>query len=949
MLGGVSSPTPGPATLGGDVLVGRRRELDALLARLEAARGGAGRLVLCAGEPGIGKTRLAQELAGLALAGGTAVAWGRGFEGEGAPAFWPWHQVLRSLGLDPSVTRTGDVDSPEDRFRVVDEVARAVLTAAGPRGLVVILDDIHWADEPSLFVLRQLADHAGGARLLVFATFRDVEPASVLPRLLPDLLRSPAVERLDLRGFGLDEVREQLRRTSGGGSPADAQAVLDVTGGNPLFVREVGRAMADGTWRPDRPPRSVLDVVRSRLERVSEDCRRLVQAAAIVGRDFSLSLVAATLDSPIGPCLPLLDEAAGFGLVDRIGEADTGDYRFVHALTREAVEASLTTAERVGLHRAVAEATERQFAGRLDEHLAELARHWAELAPYGEAATARRWTVAAADEAVRRLAYEEGVRLYRAALALAGPPSDVEQCRALLALGRAAYLAGDLPGCVAAAVSAAEVARAAASPELMGEAALVLEAAPDPAVNTVATQLCEQALAGLGDSGDGHQALRARLLAQRSHLAFYDGEQDRVETMSEAALLLARAAGDDRALAAALRARQEACPGPAGRPERELLAAEMLALAQRTNSPRSAMWGELWRIDSLVEGGQLAAAADALPGLEVAVERVGGPVSRWHLDRVTACVAQAQGRFADAAEAGRRAFERMRSREPAPATGAYFGLECALAGHVGVSELGVGFARQPFEPPPRFRTMARLSRSLLLLYAGLPDEAAASYQQAGPVETWSLPAFFVVPGSVYGALVGIGLGRHDDLAQLLDRLGPFRGEHVVGNTVAYMGPVELTLGRGAAALGHLDQAIDDLTVAVERAERAGAPGFVAEARFHLATALAARDLPGDRDRAAAAARDADRMARALGLAAYADRTTALVARLSSTDADTGVGGLSPREVEVADLVAEGLTNRQIAARLVISERTAQNHVQHILTKLGFATRSQIAAWSVRSL
>ena len=955
MLEGVSSPTPGPAPLGGDGLVGRRRELDALRARLEAARGGAGRLVLCAGEPGIGKTRLAQELAGLALAGGTAVAWGRGFEGEGAPAFWPWHQVLRALGLDPSAARAGDVDSPEDRFRVVDEMAWAVLTAAGPRGLVVILDDIHWADEPSLFVLRHLADDAGRARLLVLATFRDVEPASVLPRLLPDLLRSPAVERLDLRGFGLAEVEEQLRRTAGGGSTADAQAVLDLTGGNPLFVREVGRAMADGTWRPDRPPRTVLDVVRSRLDRVSGDCRRLVQAAAIVGRDFSPALVAAALDTPVEACLPHLDEAAGFGLVGRVGEADGGDYRFVHALTREAVEASLTTAERLSLHRAVAEATERQLADDLGEHLAELARHWAELAPYGEAATARRWTVAAADEAVRRLAYEEGVRLYRVALALAVPAvPDTDQCRVLLALGRAAYLAGDLPGCVDAAVAAADVARTAASPELMGEAALVLEAAPDPGVNAVAKHLCEQALAGLDSSGDGHRALRARLLAQRSHLAFYDGEQDQVEALSEAALELARAAGDDRALSAALRARQEACPGPAGRSERQRLAAEMLALGQRTNSPRSAMWGDLWRIDTLVEGGRLAAAAEALPGLEVAVERVGGPVSRWHLDRVTACVAQAQGRYADAAEAGRRGFERMRPREPAPAAGAFFGLECALAGHVGLSELGVGFARQPFEPPPRFRTMARLSRSLLLLYAGLPDEAAASCQQAGPVETWSLPAFFVLPGSVYGALVCIGLGRHDDLARLLDRLGPFRGEHVVGNTVAYMGPVELTLGRGEAALGHLDQAIADLTIAVERAERAGAPGFVAEARFHLAHALATRNHPGDRDRADPVARDAERMARALGMAAYIDRAAALVAHLTSTDADADAdadadtGGLSPREVEVAHLVAEGLTNRQIAARLVISERTAQNHVQHILTKLGFTTRSQIAAWSVRA-
>jgi len=324
---------------------------------------------------------------------------------------------------------------------------------------------------------------------------------------------------------------------------------------------------------------------------------------------------------------------------------------------------------------------------------------------------------------------------------------------------------------------------------------------------------------------------------------------------------------------------------------------------------------------------------------------VGGPVSAWHLDRVTACIAQAQGRYAHAAAVGRRGFDRMRAIEPAPATGAFFALQCALAAHVGVTDEAVALALHPFDPPPRFTTMARLSRSFLLLRAGLPDEAAASYQQAGPLETWSLPAFFVLPGYVYGALASAELGRYDDLAELVDRLEPFRGEHAIGNAVAYMGPIELTLGRGAAALGRLDTAIDDLTAAAGQADRAGAPGFVAEAYHHLARALLARNGPGDRDRAEAAARDADRLARAVGVTAYADRTRALLAQL---DGGGRPGALSPREAEVAELVAEGLTNRQIAARLVISERTAQNHVQHILTKLGFTTRSQIAAWNVRA-
>lgn len=933
----MASGPVGSAPIGGaDGVIGRRRELGALSAWLDAARTGAGRLVLCAGEPGIGKTRLAQELAGLALAGGTTVAWGRCVEAEGSPAFWPWRQVLRSLGTEPEAVLGGDVESPEDRFRVFEGVTEAVRDGAADGGLTVILDDIHWADEPSLLALRHVADHIGGAPLLVLATFRDVEPTSLLPRVLPHLLRAPAVERIDLRGFGLAEVREQLSRVGAGEPDAHAPRVLDVTGGNPLFVREVARAMADGTWRADRPPRTVLDLVRARLGDVSAGCRELVQAAAIVGRDFSLGLVASALTQPVERCLVLVDEAAAYGLVDQVGAA--GEYRFVHALTREAVEASLTTARRVELHRAVAVTIE-ALAGDLSVRLGEIAGHWAVLAPYGEAATARTWAIRAAEDAVRRLAFEEGVRLYRRAIAMeSASESPAEQCAVRIALGRAAYFAGNVQMCADAALAAAAAATRAESPVLAGQAALVLEATAHPAVNAVAERLCEQALTDLG--GQGNEALRARLLALRSHLAYYDGDQGRVQTWSAAALELARTSGDDRAVADALHARKEACPGPAGRAERMALASEMAAVAARSNGARAAMWGALWRIEALIEHGDLALAAEGLTGLRAAVDRVGGPVSAWHLDRVTACIALAQGAYEDAAAAGRRAFERMHPIEPGPARGGYFALQSVLAGHIGITEAAAPFVDRAFEPLPRFRTMAPLSRGFFLLCAGLPEEADASYRSAGPIDTWTPPAFYVVPCYTFAAAVAGAVGRHDDLALLLDRLAPFRGEHVAGDGVIYLGPVELALGRGAADLGHLDLAIDDLSVAVERADGAGARGFAAEARYHLAAALARRNGPGDQQRAQSVAREADRSARALGMAAYVDRTAALVAHLGTSAAPA----LSQRELEVAGLVAEGLTNRQIADRLVISDRTAQNHVQHILTKLGFTTRSQIAAW-----
>ena len=841
-------------------VVGRRRELAAVRAWLAA---GTGRFVLCGGEPGIGKTRLAQEFAGHALASGREVVWGHCV--EGAPALWPWRQVLRATKADPATVLAHDAEVPEDRFRVFDAVAAAL----DRPGLVIVVEDVHWADEVSLLVLGHLATHL--PEILIFATFRDPCPA------IGDLMRSAV--RIDLHGLSTEEIAQLT-------GPEHAATVAELTGGNALFVTEIARALRDGTWQPDQPPRSVRDIVTARLDALPAPARQLVKAAALIGRDFDVDLAAIASGAPI----EALDDATT--LVD--------GHRFGHALTRDAVEASLTTTERRTLHRAIAEA----MVAAESTRYADIARHWAGC---GESGDARLWTVRAAEDAVSRLAYEEGVRLYRAAAAIA------DTCETRVALGRAAYFAGDLPSCVRAAQRAAELA---VTPEEIAEAALVLEAAPGAGVNAVATPLCDNAL-----SHPTSKATRARLLAQRSHLAFYRGEQHRLDELSRESLHLARASADDHALAEALHARQEACPGPAGRAERLDLATEMIDLAHRTKSPRGAMWGELWRIHALIESGELAAAQEELPALALAADRVGGPVPVWHVEVVTACLAQAQGRFAEASVVGRRAYDRMRVIEREPASGAYFALQCGLAGHIGVTEDGLALARHFHDPPPRFRLMAKLTRAYLLLCAGFPAEAAESYHRAGPVADWDLPAFFVLPGLVDAVLVTSGLGLHDDLAVVLDRLAGFRGEHAAGNGVAYMGPVELALGRGALALGDHEQAVIDLTEAVAQATKAGAHAFAAEAHWHLAAALRACGQD-----ASPAQRAADRAIRDLGMTAF-----------STVE-------LSSREHEVARLVAEGLTNRQIAERLVISDRTAQNHVQHVLTKLGFRTRSQIAAW-----
>lgn len=930
----VRSPS-GPRRV--DALVGRAREVAVLRSALDDAAGGVGRIVLVLGEPGIGKTRLAQEISGRALAAGRAVAWGRCVEADGAPAYWPWLQILRTLGLGTDVL-TARIESPEQRFSRYDDVTTAIAGTATERPTVLVLDDVHWADEPSLLLLRHVANRVADLPLVVTVTARDVEPQSRLPGHLAELLRVGGAAWVELRGLPESDVRAQLSLLVDDAVAEErAPEVAEVTGGNPFFVRELARALADGTWTGGAPPATVRDLVVARLNRVSADCRNFLEAAAVVGRRFSLLVVAATLGGRGADLVGVADEAIGYGIIDRAGD-DIGSFRFVHALTRDAVESSLGSGRRIALHRAVALAIEATYGHDLSEHLADLARHWAQVAPFGAADTARAWAVRAGDDAVRRLAYEEGVRLYRSAQRLpATDVTDAERCELCLRLARAAYFSGDLAATVAAARAAADAARAAGDARLLTESALTLEVAPDPMVIATARDLAGEALAALDRDRVDDPALRARLQALLSHLAFYAGDSAATDARSRVSLDLARRSGDDRALVDALRARQMALPGPAGRAERDQLADEIGAAAQRLGSPRAEMWGRLWRVEVLTELGRFGPAEQLLPELARAVKGVGGPVSGWMHDRVAGGIAQALGRYAEADGLSRRAFAQMVSREPGPAHGAFMALQTALARHCGPVDDVVALARGKWSSPERFRVMGRMTRATQLVLAGFPDEADAIFAEEGPVDDWDLPAFFVVPALVRAALIAAAIDRLDNLRTILTRLAPFRGEHATAAGVAYDGPVELTFGIARAKLGDVDGAIDDLRIAITQAEAAGAPGFVAEAQFHLATTLAAYDAP----QARTIASGAGRAARALGMTAYVQPIYDLLGRL---DGASRTGRLSAREDEVARLVAEGLTNRDIAQRLYISERTAQNHVQHILTKLEFTNRTQIAAW-----
>ncbi|HSK59360.1 MAG TPA: AAA family ATPase, partial [Actinomycetospora sp.] len=292
-------------------LVGRARETGALADLLAAALAGEARLVLCGGEPGVGRTRLATEVAARAAAAGVPVAWGAAPEpGAGAP-FGPWRQVLRELLPDvdgpldvaadlvplgsgaPEVSRAGD-----DRFRLFDAVVHVLHAAARRAGLLVVLDDVDRADPDSLLLLRHVAGHLRGARALMLATHEDTAAADGLPS-------GPVVERMTLCRLPPEAVAAQLGVL--GAPDTQARRVYELSGGNPLLVAELARELAAG--RPIGVPSGVREAVTRRLGRLSPRCRHVLRAAAVLGGRVDLPVLAAVVGRPLMECLDPLDEA----------------------------------------------------------------------------------------------------------------------------------------------------------------------------------------------------------------------------------------------------------------------------------------------------------------------------------------------------------------------------------------------------------------------------------------------------------------------------------------------------------------------------------------------------------------------------------------------------------------------------------------------------------------
>ncbi len=437
------------------MMVGRSRELARVTGLLDDALAGRGRLVLCTGEAGIGKTRLAEELAAAAGARGVPVAWARAADRDSSPPYGLWRLVLDEIaagsgtgsGADlwPAVFGAADLggdSSLAQRFALFAEVRRRLAQAAERSGLVLVLDDLQWADEASAVLLVEVVRQLRGTRILAFATYRD-SPGGIMPRLSAEA----NTERVDLYGLPAEAVGDLLLAAGLEASPEQARRVHDETGGNPFLVRELAQTLTG----PPGPVRAGAGARGHGVPAHAAVGRGPGRAAG--GRGGRQQLLGRRGGQDAGPAgaQPARPAGRGRGAGFLVAGDHPGDQRFSHALVSSAVVARLSAEEQRRLHTAAADAIEALYEGQLRLHLAEVARHRVEASLPGDRARAVAACEAAASVAWDALAFEEAVRLYRQALAAGegelgedGPvPARTRPGRGPVPQRRPARIAGD--------------------------------------------------------------------------------------------------------------------------------------------------------------------------------------------------------------------------------------------------------------------------------------------------------------------------------------------------------------------------------------------------------------------------------------------------------------------------------------------------------------------------
>jgi len=901
------APTPAqPRAEDRRTFVGREPELEELLAGLGGALAGRGRLCLIAGEPGIGKSRLIEELVSRARERGAQVLVGRCWEAGGAPAYWPWMQTLRAcvqarepeqlrdeLGpgapdlaqlvpdlraLFPDLPEREAPDSESARFRLFDAVAAFLTAAARSRPLLLALDDMHAADEPSLLLLRFLAREIGQSRLFVVVAYRDVDPtvAEPLAVTLAELRREPITHRIALEGLSEPAVAEYIE-AAGGTVPSRAlvDAIHAETEGNPLFVGEMVRLLVqEGQLDAEAletlgVPEGIREVIERRLRHLAPECFELLTLACVLGREFDLTALAAVSSTPSDRLLGVLDEAMAARVVAGLPGAP-GRLRFEHALIRDTAYDSLTAARRAQLHHRIGKTLEELYSADFEPHLSELAHHFFAALPSGDTEKAFTYAMRAAQWSVAQLAFEEAARLYEMALTLAR--DDARRCEVLLGLGDAYARAGDTSAAKRSFGDAAELADAHGLPQQLGRAAVGYGGRIMWAVSRDDDRLkflIERALQELGDEAP---ELRVELLARLAGGPLRDASfpPELKRARSEEAVEIARQLGDPKLLANALAGYTQAHLAPDLLPGLLPAAEEWLAVALEAGDKERAFEAHEQLFLSWLGLGDGARARANLPEMRRIAAELRQPTQLWLFGVYETLLALLEGRFADA-ESLLDANEEVADAAPR------WNAEMSRRLQLYVLRRGQGRLDELVDTQQAeleaftFRTYPIVDCVL----ARLHDELGRDADSARIFSALAKDDFAQIPFDEEW-LVSVGLlaevahsrgdrqrarALYDQLAPYADQVAVAYPEISIGSAARYAGLLASTLCRWEEAEKHFQEAL-------ATNEQIGAWPWLAQTQEDYARMFLARGQSGDQERSAELLEQAQASYRELGMTSY---------------------------------------------------------------------------------
>jgi DNA-binding CsgD family transcriptional regulator/tetratricopeptide (TPR) repeat protein len=965
--------------------VGRSRELAALRADMPRAGGAGHQVVLVGGQPGSGKSRLVREFAGEASQQGVLVLYGACDAVVPTP-YGPFVEAFDQLAraiepeelraaagasgselsrLSPDLAaRIGDLTPPlkadpdTERHRLHTAVIDLLTGVSLRQPLMLVLEDAHWADTPTLLLLRHLARTAGGTPLLLLATFRDADAdmSAGLADALADLRRSERVTRLRLEGLTREEVTDFVDRAGDGGAASGVSdvggVISDLTEGNAFLVCELWRALvetgglevADGTIRLTRSqaelgtPESVREVVSQRLSRLAPLTTDLLELAATVGAEFEIDLIRRIANLDEAQLFAALDEAMRSGMIEEIPSRSLA-YRFTHELVRRALYDRLTGVRRAELHLRVGEEMEggEETSARV---LADLAHHFAVAAPLGGLERAVEYNVRAARAASDALAFDEAADRLRAALEL-GIDDPARRAEAYLDLGFADHRGGKALDALQAFRSAGEIGQELGDAQLLSRAAIGYEEACwRPGFHDQgAVELLEAAATALGTE---RSTLRVGLLAGLARALDFQGNHERASAVRASAVAMARD-DEDRSGLATLLMRAYWSRGAISMEEILDMLTEARDLGEELGNTEIRAEAMAWRTPAFVALSDMASARREVVALHETAERTAQPFMLHVAEHYGAAIALGDGRLGEAEAMVRRSNEWSRLLSGRDASGV-FGIQMfSLRREQGrLDELAPAMkllaGRDADDGPWRPGLAAMLAE------LGMEEEARRELERVRTEGLSPLRESLWLASLTYLTDACTAVGDEAMAAILYPELESLAGANVmIGHLVSWYGAADRYLGMLAATLGEPRLAGKHFEAALELNRRMGAETWVAHTSYEFARAI--RGSAGDGERAEALLEEARELAGRIGMKGLLGRIDAVSSGPSTTELPDE---LSPREGQILRLVARGLSNREIGEDLFISEHTAANHIRSILRKTGCANRTEAASYAHRN-